>query len=402
VVLTRSLAEDTVRQATAANDQLTGEITKLKKDKQSLEQEVNVLREATANKDNQLYYKQRAIDTLRRESAEQQQSVEQMRAEKGVLQERIDEMEVLLRNAEAASEAAERRVTNRKQVLSIPFAAVQLSDKALGSGSFGGVRVGYWCGCPVAVKTLHEELAKELYQRSLFEQEVEVISRLHHPNIAAICGVVNEEDAPFSLIMELLQASLAGVIVAARVSGKYLTIREQTDVSHDCLSGLTYLHNLLHPVLHGDIRPTNILMTPTMRAKLGDLGAARFTDSSLSAGPMSPLYVAPERFSGHILRNSKEADIYSMGVTLCELFSGDQMDRVDRPRQLRSVHQRDLRIVCLRMAAENIQERMMASAALVVNDRALLTEKYAQCPPRRMVRGVLDGVDKVTLCDKPW
>ena len=108
-----------------------------------------------------------------------------------------------------------------------------------------GVHVGYWCGCPVAVKTLHEELAKEHYQRRLFEQEVSVCSRLHHPNIAAICGVIQQRDAPFSLIMELLQASLADVIEAAHVSGKYLTLREQTDVSHDCLSGLTYLHDLV-------------------------------------------------------------------------------------------------------------------------------------------------------------
>jgi serine/threonine protein kinase len=97
----------------------------------------------------------------------------------------------------------------------------------------------------VAVKTLHEELSKEHYQRRLFEKEVAVCSRLHHPNIAAICGVIQEEGAPFSLIIELLQASLADVIEAAHVSGKYLTLREQTDVSHDCLSGLTYLHELV-------------------------------------------------------------------------------------------------------------------------------------------------------------
>ena len=107
------------------------------------------------------------------------------------------------------------------------------------------MRVGYWRGCPVAVKTLHQELAKEHYQRRLFEQEVAVCSRLHHPNIAAICGVIQQRDAPFSLIMELLQASLADVIEAAHVSGRYLTLREQTDVSHDCLSGLTYLHDLV-------------------------------------------------------------------------------------------------------------------------------------------------------------
>ena len=49
-------------------------------------------------------------------------------------------------------------------------------------------------------------------------------------------------------------------------------------------------------ILHGDICPRNILVTATMRAKLGDLGAARFQDASLSVGLLSPQYTPPERF----------------------------------------------------------------------------------------------------------
>jgi hypothetical protein len=143
-------------------------------------------------------------------------------------------------------------------------------------------------------------------------------------------------------------------------------------------------------------------MTSVMRAKLGDLGAARFTDGSLSVGPMSPMYVAPERLLDRTLPNTKEADVYSMGVSLCELFTGDQMDRQDRPRQVRTVDQRDLRIVCVKMTSEKVQERIMASEALAVNDRVLKTKDYSSCGPRRMVRGVVDGADKVTLCNKPW
>ena len=139
-----------------------------------------------------------------------------------------------------------------------------------------------------------------------------------------------------------------------------------------------------------------------MQAKIGDLGAAHLTDGSLSVGPMSSLYVAPERLATRTLPNSVEADVYSMGVSLCELFTGNQVDRKDRPMHLRSVHQRDLRLVCVKMACEDIRERMMARIALTVNDRVLETEEYHRCAPRRMVKGVADGVKKVTLCDKPW
>jgi hypothetical protein len=157
----------------------------------------------------------------------------------------INEKDQLLKSAYAASEAAESRLSDYKQVVKIPWRDVQFSDKSLGEGSFGGVRVGYWWGCSVAVKSLHEVLATADYHTQRFEQEVLVSSRLHHPNITTIFGVTQDGDGPVSMIMELLQATLAEVIQAAKDSGSYLTLREQTDVSHDCLSGLAYLHELV-------------------------------------------------------------------------------------------------------------------------------------------------------------
>ena len=73
-----------------------------------------------------------------------------------------------------------------------------------------------------------------------------------------------------------------------------------------------------------------------MRAKIGDLGAAHFTDGSLSVGPMNTLYVAPERLANNALPNRQQADVYSMGVSLGELFTGYQGTRENITRQLRS------------------------------------------------------------------
>jgi serine/threonine protein kinase len=139
-----------------------------------------------------------------------------------------------------------------------------------------------------------------------------------------------------------------------------------------------------------------------MKAKLADLGAARFTDASLSVGPVSPSYIAPERLSGLIPHKNKESDVYSMGITLCELFTGDQKNQEDRPRLLGSVDHMDLRLLCSKMVCENAEKRVSASAALAINDRVFNKDEYTSCHPRRMVRGVMDGVQKVTLCDKPW
>ena len=90
-------------------------------------------------------------------------------------------------------------------------------------------------------------LVAERDMRRVFEQEISVCSKLHHPHIAAVCGVVRQDDGtPIWLVMELLQGSMCDVMRAARLSGKCLTFREQVDMSRDCLSGLQYLHQLVH------------------------------------------------------------------------------------------------------------------------------------------------------------
>lgn len=151
------------------------------------------------------------------------------------------------------------------------------------------------------------------------------------------------------------------------------------------------------PVLHGDIRPTNILVTAVMKAKLGDLGAARCSDASLSVGLVSPEYAAPERMDGRAPDKSKATDMYSMGVTICELFTGATPSRAKRQEQLYLLHQRSVRFQCMQMVADDSRTRPSASVVRNAIDGIYDTEEYKACPPKRMVRGMLDGVPDVTV-----
>ena len=167
-----------------------------------------------------------------------------------------------------------------------------------------------WRGCNVAVKTFYDFLRVDVYRRRL-EQEISICSKVHHPNVVSLLGVITQDDIPLRILSELLEASLSDVIVA---SGGSLFLREQVDVAVGCSAGICYLHDL--EILHGDIRSTNVVVTALMEAKLCDLGAARLAEvSSLSAGPMSPDYVAPERLKPAGNQNTKMADVYSLGVT---------------------------------------------------------------------------------------
>ena len=111
------------------------------------------------------------------------------------------------------------------------------------------VCIAYWQSCPVAVKVLYEELAA--YQRNidLLLQEVNIAWKIHHPNVAAVCGVtleLTDEKKTAWIIMELLQGSMCGVIDASRRQDVgALTLRERVDMAHDSLCGLHYLHSLV-------------------------------------------------------------------------------------------------------------------------------------------------------------
>ena len=155
-------------------------------------------------------------------------------------------------------------------------------------------------------------------------------------------------------------------------------------------------------ILHGDICPRNILVTATMRAKLGDLGAARFQDASLSAGLLSPEYTAPERFDAPALPKSKETDMYSMAVTLCELFTAVTPDRRKRMDQVLLIRQLNVRSLCKHLMRDNPATRPTAAKARNIISLIRGKDEYKACLPKRMVKGKMDGVADVTLVQPIW
>ena len=307
-----------------------------------------------------------------------------------------------------------------ENVLKIPSIDVQISGLKLGGGAFGGnvspfsqrsfhlfdfkflsifsseVLVGNWRGCHVAVKTFYNHLRVNSYRRRL-EQEVSICSQVHHPNVVSLLGVITEDKIPLSFLSELLEGSLCDVVEAA--DGE-LTLREQVDLSVGCSSGINYLH-ALH-ILHGDIRSTNVVVTPLMEAKLCDLGAARFAEaSSLSAGPLSPEYLAPERFdlSQH---NTKMSDVYSLGVTFVELMTGEQPAAKKRMAQATSVRHPIIRRLGLEMIDVDRSKRPSAADCLArLEGIQKSDEDYKSCSAKRMVKGKMHGGEKVELVGEP-
>jgi serine/threonine protein kinase len=280
-----------------------------------------------------------------------------------------------------------------------------MTDTRLGGGSFGEVFVALWRGVPVAVKQFHTALVEvSNHVTALLKQELSICARVHHPNVVSICGAITVNGVPLQLVMELLEASLSEVMAAAHSSSTYLSFREQIDLSIDCLSGVMYLHELCPALLHGDIRPTNVLVTAMMEAKIGDLGSAHVIDHELSCGPLSLDYVAPERMPGlrTYKRNTKEADVYSLGVTLAEIFTGQEASKKRRERQFSCINEELIVEACYGMTEDAPEARIPLERALTIVRVLKGNVRYQDCPVKRMVKGKLYDPNGPVLVEKSW
>ena len=256
-----------------------------------------------------------------------------------------------------------------------------------------------WRGIPVAIKRFHDVLQREAlqvsdYYKKLFRQELSTCAKLQHPNIVTFCGATLEKDTPLQIVMEILEGSLEELIKVAKDSGFYLTLREQVHLAEGTTAGITYLHQLQPtPYVHCDIRPSNILVSRDMSAKVGDLGASHIVGASTSAGPLSGNYIAPERIGdeGQRSQSSPSSDVYSLGVTLTDLFTGEAAVPSKRDEQLAVIANYDLQDLCIEATLAIPRERPAAAHMLVRLQQQKSTDEFLRCPVRRLVLGKVEG-----------
>ncbi|PFX19529.1 putative tyrosine-protein kinase [Stylophora pistillata] len=90
--------------------------------------------------------------------------------------------------------------------------AIEISEKCLGSGGWGKVLEGKYCGCTVAIKKIYEDLLKSSpHYRELFEREMDIASRCHHPCLLQFIGATNDEESPL-FVTEFMETSLRKLV----------------------------------------------------------------------------------------------------------------------------------------------------------------------------------------------
>jgi serine/threonine-protein kinase len=196
----------------------------------------------------------------------------------------------------------------------------------LGRGGMAEVRAGWdlRLGRPVAVKTLLPGLAEQPAIRRRFEGEARAAARLAHPNAVAVFDVGEERGVPF-LVME----QVVGPTLEEEMKGGPLDAGRVRRLGEELLAALSAAHGA--GLVHRDVKPANVLMTPDGSAKVADFGIAKaVADEEAADLHMDPTttgqmlgtvaYMAPERLAGRSA--TVQSDIYSVGVVLYEALTG--------------------------------------------------------------------------------
>src|SRR5262249_25946852 len=185
----------------------------------------------------------------------------------------------------------------------------------------------------VAIKRMAPKLQQDERDRRRFLREAQQASALNHPNIAAIYDVIEENDDVL-LVMEYVEGTPLRSVLQGK---KGLSTDEFYNIGVQGLEGLNAAHE--KGILHGDIKPENIMITPEGRIKILDFGVARrFSlgepdDATLTVATLSgavngtPAYMAPE-----VLMQKPydgRADLFSLGLVYYEMLGGAQPFETD-------------------------------------------------------------------------
>ncbi|XP_010068790.2 probable serine/threonine-protein kinase PBL3 [Eucalyptus grandis] len=206
----------------------------------------------------------------------------------------------------------------------------------IGEGGFGDVYKGWISyrtmnatkpnkGLAIAVKRLRD---KGSQGQDEWLNELRFLSKLNHPNIVKLIGYCSKNNHRIVVYEFLAKGNLENQLL--REKRKELSWRTRIKIAIGAARGLDHLHSQYKPIIHRDVKASNVLLTSHFDAKISDFGLAKFgpqgDQSHVSSRVLGTRgYFAPEYIiSGHL---TLKTDVYSFGVVLLEIFTGSRAMR---------------------------------------------------------------------------
>lgn len=188
----------------------------------------------------------------------------------------------------------------------------------------------------VAIKILRPEFTKDTQFIENFRKESQAAAGLQHPNIVSVYDVGQEGNIHF-IVMELIDGKPLSDIIKERAPFDY---KETIEITKQVASALSLAHK--HNIIHRDVKPHNIMITNEGVAKLADFGIAKaVSDSTAVKNETSRIigsvhYFSPEQARGAYV--DERSDIYSLGIVIYEMLTGEVPFDGDNPVQVALMH----------------------------------------------------------------
>jgi eukaryotic-like serine/threonine-protein kinase len=254
----------------------------------------------------------------------------------------------------------------------------------LGRGGMAEVRKGtdQRLGRTVAIKRLRHDLASDATFQARFRREAQSSASLNHPSIVAVYDTGEETAAdgvhqPY-IVMEYVAGRTLRDILR---EGRKILPERALEITSDVLSALDYSHRA--GIIHRDIKPGNVMLTPTGDVKVMDFGIARAVSDAQSTMTQTAAvvgtaqYLSPEQARGETV--DSRSDVYSAGCLLYELLTGRPPFVGDSPVAVAYQHVREqpsppsdhdtalpaqIDAIVLKSLAKRVEDRYQSAAAM--------------------------------------
>src|SRR5215208_3615330 len=212
-------------------------------------------------------------------------------------------------------------------------------EEKIGSGGMSSVYRAFdpmlerW----VAIKLMHRDISNDPDQLERFRREARAVAQLNHPHVVTVIDAGEDDGAPF-IVFEYVE----GETLKDRIRrlGR-LPVAEAVAYAVEIGRALECAHS--HMLVHRDVKPQNVLIDPDGRAKVTDFGIARSLEAQGLTATGRVLgttdYVSPEQALGHEV--TAQSDIYSLGIVLYEMLTGEVPFRADTQVAVAMKHVRD-------------------------------------------------------------